>query len=57
MPETFDEMKAVCEKLQAANITPFTAIYKDNWTVSQEFCSLFEEYLVEKIRSTAGWIP
>ena len=41
MPETFDEMKAVCEKLQAANITPFTAIYKDNWTVSQEFCSLF----------------
>nr|WP_288867151.1 extracellular solute-binding protein [uncultured Blautia sp.] len=41
VPETFDEMKAVCEKLQAANITPFTAIYKDNWTVSQEFCSLF----------------
>lgn len=41
VPETFDEMKEVCEKLQAANITPFTAIYKDNWTVSQEFCSLF----------------
>ena len=34
------EMKAVCEKLQAANITPFTAIDKDNWTVSQEFLLL-----------------
>lgn len=40
IPKTFDEMKDVCAKLQAADITPFTAIYKDAWTVSQEFCSL-----------------
>lgn len=40
IPKTFDELKEVCEKLDAAGITPFSAMYKDAWVVGQEFCAL-----------------
>lgn len=55
VPETFDEMKEVCEKLQAADITPFTAIYKDNWTLNQEFCALMGGVLGDS-DEISGWI-
>ena len=35
VPETWDELQAVCEQLTAAGITPFYATFKDPWTVGQ----------------------
>ncbi len=35
VPETYDELIAVCEQLSAAGVTPFYATLKDPWTVAQ----------------------
>ncbi|MFK4762328.1 ABC transporter substrate-binding protein [Microbacterium sp. ZW T5_45] len=35
VPQTWDELIAVCEQLQAAGITPFYGTFKDDWTVGQ----------------------
>lgn len=35
VPQTWDELIAVCEQLKAAGITPFYATFKDDWTVGQ----------------------
>ncbi len=35
VPETYDELIAVCERLSAAGVTPFYATLKDPWTVAQ----------------------
>lgn len=35
VPQTYDELIAVCDALQAAGITPFYATLKDPWTVAQ----------------------
>lgn len=40
VPKTFDQMKEVCEKLEAAGIIPFSAMYKEAWPIGQEFCAL-----------------
>lgn len=35
VPQTYDELIAVCEALEAAGVTPFYATFADPWTVSQ----------------------
>ncbi len=35
VPETWADFIAACDKLQAANVTPIYATFKDAWTVSQ----------------------
>ncbi len=35
VPETYEELIAVCEALKAAGVTPFYATLKDPWTVAQ----------------------
>lgn len=35
VPQTWDELIAVCDQLQAAGITPFYGTFKDPWTVAQ----------------------
>ncbi|MFS0853581.1 ABC transporter substrate-binding protein [Microbacterium sp. 179-I 3D4 NHS] len=35
VPQTWDELLAVSDQLQAAGITPFYATFKDDWTVAQ----------------------
>lgn len=35
VPETWDEFIGVCEKLQAANVTPIFGTFMDPWTVCQ----------------------
>ncbi|POH66612.1 carbohydrate-binding protein [Cryobacterium zongtaii] len=35
VPETYDELIAVCDQLKAAGITPFYGTFKDPWTVAQ----------------------
>ena len=35
VPETYDELVAVCDALNEANVTPFYATLKDPWTVAQ----------------------
>jgi raffinose/stachyose/melibiose transport system substrate-binding protein len=35
VPQTWDELIAVCDALQEAGITPFYATFKDDWTVAQ----------------------
>jgi raffinose/stachyose/melibiose transport system substrate-binding protein len=35
VPQTWDELLAVCDTLQAAGITPFYATFKDDWTAGQ----------------------
>lgn len=35
IPQTWDELIAVCEQLKAAGVTPFYATFKDDWTVGQ----------------------
>jgi raffinose/stachyose/melibiose transport system substrate-binding protein len=35
VPQTYDELIAVCDKLKAAGITPFYGTFKDPWTVAQ----------------------
>ncbi|WP_147797044.1 extracellular solute-binding protein [Cellulomonas sp. Y8] len=35
VPQTWDELIAACETLQAAGITPIYATFKDDWTVAQ----------------------
>ncbi|WP_414684991.1 ABC transporter substrate-binding protein [Microbacterium sp. LWH12-1.2] len=35
VPQTWDELIAVCEQLKAAGITPFYATFKDDWTAGQ----------------------
>lgn len=35
VPQTWDELLAVCEQLKAAGIDPFYATFKDDWTVAQ----------------------
>ncbi|MGF6822821.1 raffinose/stachyose/melibiose transport system substrate-binding protein [Microbacterium sp. ZKA21] len=35
VPETWSELLAVCDELQAAGVTPFYATFKDDWTVGQ----------------------
>ncbi|OIH94656.1 ABC transporter substrate-binding protein [Curtobacterium sp. MCBA15_001] len=35
VPTTWTELTAVCEKLLAADITPFYGTYKDTWTIAQ----------------------
>jgi len=35
VPQTWDELLAVCDKLVAAGVTPFYATFKDDWTVGQ----------------------
>lgn len=35
VPETWDELIAVCDELLAAGVTPFYATFKDDWTVGQ----------------------
>ncbi len=37
IPETWDELIAVCEKLKAAGITPFYGTLADSWTVLPSF--------------------
>ena len=40
VPTTFAELEEACEKLQANNITPFAATYKDSWTLNHLFSCL-----------------
>lgn len=40
VPKTLSQMKEACEKLQANNITPFAATYKDAWTLNHMFSCL-----------------
>lgn len=40
VPTTLDELRAVCEKLEAAGITPFAATYMENWTLNHAFSTL-----------------
>lgn len=40
IPETQDELWAVCEKLQAAGITPFMCTDKEGWTIGHSVCDL-----------------
>lgn len=35
VPQTWDELIAVCDALEAAGVTPFYATFKDDWTVAQ----------------------
>jgi raffinose/stachyose/melibiose transport system substrate-binding protein len=35
VPQTWDELIAVCDQLKAAGITPFYGTFKDPWTVAQ----------------------
>ncbi|WP_345751857.1 ABC transporter substrate-binding protein [Microbacterium rhizophilus] len=35
VPQTWDELLAVCEELEAADVTPIYATFKDDWTVAQ----------------------
>lgn len=35
VPTTWDELIEVCEKLEAAGITPFYGTFADNWTIGQ----------------------
>lgn len=35
VPQTWDELIAVCEQLKNAGITPFYATFKDDWTIGQ----------------------
>lgn len=35
VPQTYDELIAVCDDLMAAGITPFYGTFKDPWTVAQ----------------------
>ncbi|WP_438353732.1 ABC transporter substrate-binding protein [Microbacterium sp. CJ88] len=35
VPQTWDELIAVCDTLKAAGVTPFYATFKDPWTVAQ----------------------
>jgi len=35
VPQTWDELLAVCDQLKAAGIDPFYATFKDDWTVGQ----------------------
>ena len=35
VPQTWDELVAVCDKLKGAGITPFYATFKDPWTIAQ----------------------
>ncbi|KAA9089216.1 ABC transporter substrate-binding protein [Microbacterium radiodurans] len=35
VPETWSELIAVCDELEAAGVTPFYATFKDDWTVAQ----------------------
>jgi len=35
VPQTYDELIAVCDQLKAAGITPFYGTFKDPWTVAQ----------------------
>lgn len=35
VPSTWSELTALCEKLLAADITPFYNTYKDTWTIAQ----------------------
>jgi len=35
VPETWSELLAVCDELQAAGVTPFYGTFKDDWTVGQ----------------------
>lgn len=35
VPQTWDELIAVCEQLKAAGIDPFYGTFKDDWTVAQ----------------------
>lgn len=35
VPQTWDELIAACEALEAAGVTPFYATFKDDWTVAQ----------------------
>ncbi|MFC5929220.1 extracellular solute-binding protein [Cryobacterium melibiosiphilum] len=35
VPQTYDELIAVCDRLTAAGITPFYGTFKDPWTVAQ----------------------
>lgn len=35
VPQTWDELIAVCDALEEAGITPFYATFKDPWTISQ----------------------
>lgn len=35
VPQTYDELIAVCDQLVAAGITPFYGTFKDPWTVAQ----------------------
>ncbi|TFD93066.1 extracellular solute-binding protein [Cryobacterium lactosi] len=35
VPETYDELIAVCDQLTASGITPFYSTFKDPWTVAQ----------------------
>lgn len=35
VPQTWDELLAVCEELEAAGVTPIYGTFKDDWTVGQ----------------------
>ncbi len=40
IPETWDELIEVCEKLSAAGIQPFELSFKDSWTILPSWNSL-----------------
>ena len=37
LPRTYDDMRAVCEKLQAAGFVPFATGFKDSWIMGHTF--------------------
>lgn len=55
VPKTWDELLAVCEIFQAANIDPFYWGFGDNWTGAPMFSSLSGGYFASLGLSVANW--
>ncbi|EPR33183.1 extracellular solute-binding protein family 1, partial [Enterobacter ludwigii] len=61
IPETWDELIEVCEKLSAAGIQPFELSFKDSWTILPSWNSLApatqpEGFLEAKKEGTATFL-
>lgn len=47
IPQTWDDLEVVCEKLQAEGIVPFAALLKENWSVGH-FITMIHTALLQK---------